>query len=272
MRCVTVLGIALLLILAASFGVPAQGAEQGPTFQQQLEEWLPGMGAEKIPDRRDSQQKLQNLVFQLGTPGREAELTAACKVMAEKLGPDTAKTARIWLLKQLEFSGGAECVEAVTKLLGDNDPQIRECARRALQNNPAKEANGKLLAALAAARDAKWKLALANSLGYRGDPASAGALAKLLAEKDEGATAAAANALGKIGGPQAVAALKAAEAKASGKLQICIADAYLRCADKLLKEGKRSEAAAIYQEMSKPEKPKVIRMAATQGLLKTAGK
>jgi hypothetical protein len=249
-----------------------QDADEGPTFEQQLEEWLPAMGAEQIPSRRDAQQKLQNLIFQLGTPGRAEELNAACAVMATKLGPEVAQPARIWLLRQLEFSGGGQCVDAIAAVLEDRDPLVRDAARRALQNNPNADANAKLLTALGKTRDTKWKLALCNSLGYRADAASTDALVKLLADKDDGVAAAAANALGKIGGDKAAAALAAGEEKASGTLQIRLGDAYLRCADQVLAGGDKAKAISMYDRMSKPEKPRVIRIAATQGKLRALGK
>ena len=182
-------------------------AQEKVSFKQQLDNWLPGMSAERIPDRRQSQQALQEALIKLGAPGREAELAAACKAVAEKIGPETAKPARVWMLKQLEFNGGVECVAAVAVLLRDEDPQIRDCARRALQNNPAPEANAKLLEGLAAAVDDVQRVAIINALGSRVDPSSAGAVARLLTHDNLTVAAAAANALGKIGEPQTVAAL-----------------------------------------------------------------
>jgi hypothetical protein len=268
----SLLVVATACVLLTSTVCVGQEADEGPSFEKQLEEWLPAMGAEQIPERRDAQQNLQNLIFQLGAPGREQELDTACAVMANKLGSEVAQPARIWLLRQLEFSGGGQCVDAIAAVLEDRDPLVRDAARRALQNNPSPEANAKLLATLGKARDAKWKLALSNSLGYRADAASTDALVKLLADKDEGVAAAAGNALGKIGGDKAAAALAAAEEKASGTLQIRLGDAYLRCADQVLAAGDKAKAVSMYDRMSKPEKPRVIRLAATQGKLRALGK
>lgn len=253
-------------------GAPSTSGADQRVFKEMLDELLPGMGAEKIPDRRQPQQKLQQVCLELGAPGREAERAAACKAIAGRLGPQTAKPARIWLLKQLERIGRRECVDPLAALLEDDDARIRECARRALQNNPAPEANAKLLAALAKASESKWKVALANALGYRADRASAGRLGKLLDDNDQAVAAAAAGALGKITGPEAAKVLATAESKTSGKLQVRIADAYLRCADALIKQGKRDEAAAIYKQMYRRDKPRTIRLAALQGILNATGK
>jgi hypothetical protein len=46
-----------------------------------------------------------------------------------------------------------------------------------------------------------------------------------------------------------------------------VLDAYLRCADKLVAEGKKAEALAIYGELKKENMPKPIQIAALQGEL-----
>jgi hypothetical protein len=272
MKRFRLLAVAVTCALAMGAVCWAQDASEGPTFEEQLDEWIPGMGAEKIPDRRDSQQKLQTLIFQLGTPGREKELAEACAVIADKLGTDIPEPAKIWLLRQLEFSGGGECVDAIVAVMDDSGPALREAARRALQNNPTPVANAKLLDALAKAGDAKSKLAFCNSLGYRADEKSTDALAKLLSDKDQGVAAAAANALGKIANDKAAQALASAEEKASGTLQIRFGDAYLRCADKVLAAGDKAKALKMYDRLAKPEKPRVIQLAAMRGKLNAAGR
>jgi len=275
MRSLTLWSLTLLVGLTARTPALAQEEAKQPTFEEQftaqLEEWLPGMGAEKIPDRRGPQQALQDRVFSLGGPGHEEELKTACTVIAAKLGRETAQPARIWLLRVLEFNGGPECVEAVAKCLDDGDAQVRESARRCLANNPAPEANQKLLDALRKARDGRAKAALANALGYRADAKSVSALAGLLGDRDEAVVAAAANALGKIADGAATRALAGAVKKVPDNLKAPVADAYLRCADKLLAQNKRNEAKAIYQELAAEEMPKATRLAAMQGMLKLTG-
>ena len=271
MRRSMVPAVVSAVLLAGSIGAEAQDPRHESTFKQQLEQWLPGMGADDVPDRQQSQQALQAAIFRLGAPGREAELTAACRAIAEKLGPETAKPARIWMLRQLESSGGAECVEAVAALLSDQDAQIRDSARRALENNPAPEANNRLLAALGSAADDTQRVAVANALGCRGNSSSVPALSGLLDHGNQAVVEAAANALGKIGGAQAAAALKAGWADAPQQSKPAIADAYLRSADKFLKEGKRGEAAGIYVELDNPDLARPIRLAAIQGTLNAAG-
>ena len=82
-------------------GVRADEADLKKTF----EALLPGMGQEQ------AQQKWQEICWNAGAPGHEAERSQACKLMAEKLGPGTPAPTRVWLLKQLERIGRGECVE-----------------------------------------------------------------------------------------------------------------------------------------------------------------
>jgi HEAT repeat protein len=264
MRHATTFTALTLALLAAT---TAWGQEK--SFQQVLDESLPGIGATNIPDRQAPQQQLQDACFQLCTAGKEAQRADACKRMTAKLGPETAKPARLWLLKQLEFIGRAECVDAVARLLDDKDAEIFDWARRALENNPAVEANAPLLAKLQSVECPKRRLALVNSLGQRRDQASVDVLAKYLTSNDKAIALAAANALGKIGGDKAAARLDAACPMASKPLRLAIADAYLRCADQLLAQGKADQAVAIYVKLlSAEERP--LRLAALAGQLNTA--
>jgi len=268
MKRLRIIGFALMGLVIAV----ASAQAQEKSLEQTLDELLPAMGAEKIPDRQGAQQQWQTICFEAGAPGNEARRAEACQLMAKKLGTETAQPARLELLAQLERIGRAECIDAVAAVLGDSDGKIREAACRALANNPAPEANAKLLAKLQSGSDAALKTALLNSLGYRADAASVGPLAKELAGGDQTVAAAAARALGKIGSDDATKALTASRTKAKGDLRLRISDACLLCADNLLKQGKKNEAMAIYAGLNKPDESKAIRMAAMQGLLKAAGK
>jgi len=268
MKALPVFGLAVVLVLVGASVSPGED----PTFQQQLDQWLPGMGAREIPARRDPQQKLQQALFRLGAPGREAELADACKAVAAKLGPETAKPTRIWLLRQLEFNGGAECVDGVAVLLDDKDSMVRDAARRALANNRAPTANAKLLAKMQSTKDNQFKADLLNALGFRADAGSVAAVARELTNTNQPVAVAAARALGKIGNADAAKALAAVRTKVKGEVRFRVTDAYLQCAENLLKEGKNKEAAAIYTALNKPEETKLVRLAAMQGLLKAAGK
>ena len=86
--------------------------------------------------------------------------------------------------------------------------------------------------------------------------------------KEQVVAIAAARALGKIATSEATKALAAAREKATGELKMRIEDSYLLCADSLLKQGKKAEAAAIYKQVSQAHESGPLRLAALQGLLK----
>ena len=67
--------------------------------------------------------------------------------------------------------------------------------------------------------------------------------------------------------PHAAAkSLAAFRAKAPAKLKLDAADASLKCAERLLSDGKKLEAMAIYKELMKAEQ-KHVKVAAQRGLL-----
>jgi HEAT repeat protein len=225
------------------------------------------MGGEQSGAAADSQQRWQEICFQLGAPGNEALRAEACGLMAARLGPATPQPTRIWLLKQLERLGDGPCVEAVAAALADGDAAVREAARRALANIPAPEAGAKLRATLGSTSDPQAKIGLLAALGYRAEAAGVPALAGELDSPDPAVVVAAAKALGKIATPAAAQALAAARGKAAGEPRFWIDDSLLLAADKLLKAQKKSEATAIYRDLSQPGEPRSIRMAAVKGLL-----
>ncbi len=257
----------MCVMAGASFGWA-----QDKSLKETLDELLPGMSAEKIPDRKGPQQQWQEICFQAGAPGNEAKRAEVCELMTEKIDPETAKPARIWLITQLERIGRGECVDAIAEALDDKDPHVRDGARRALTNNPTPEANARLLAKLQGTGDNKFKIGLLNALGYRADAGSVAVVAKHLTNRDQGVAAAAARTLGKIATADAAKALAGARTKTKDEVRFRITDSYLLCADNLLTQGKTKEAAAIYAELNKPDEAKPIRLAAVQGLLRAAGK
>ncbi len=262
-----IIAMALMGVVAAA----SIGLAQDKSLKETLDELLPGMGAEKIPDRRGPQLQWETICFQAGAPGNETSRDEACQVMVAALASDMAPPARVWLLKQLERIGRGECIEALAAALGDKEVHVRDAARRALTNNPTPGANATLVDAMQKA-DGKFKAALINALGYRADQASVAAVANELTSRDQAVAAAAARALGKIANAEATRALSGARLQTKGDVRLRVADSYLLCADKLLAEGKKVEATAIYASLNNPDEAKSIRLAAMQGLLNAAGK
>jgi HEAT repeat protein len=245
---------------------PAQTQNpKGKTTAAIFAELLPAIGKPDV----SAQQKWQELCFAAGAPGNEKLRAEVCELMAGKLDANTPKPARLWFLAQLARIGNDESIDAIAALLNEKDDEIHDAAVRALANNPSPKATTKLVEALGKS-SGNAKVGVLNALGHRGDAAAVPALTKELGNEGEAAVAAA-RALGRVPGEDSAKSLAAARATAKGSLRRAVADAQLVHADRLLKLGKTSEAAAIYQELSSPEEAKPVRLAALRGRIQSSG-
>lgn len=198
---------------------------------------------------------------------------AAQKALEARLAAVLATTApgcaKDYVCRELSLIGSAASVPALATLLGDE--KLSHMGRYALERYDAPEAAKALRDALPKVTG-KLKIGVINSLGVRRDAEAGPALIALLGDTDPTVAAAAAEALGSIGNSDAAKALAAFQTKAPEAIRLVAADAYLACAERLLADGKKLEALAIYKALNKPESPKHIRLAATRGMLATMGK
>ena len=251
---------------------------KGKALQQKFEDLLPGMAAEDIESRWGPQQEWQAICYHAGVAGNEEQRLEACKLMVAKLDPKTPDPTRLWLLKQLEFLGRGESVDSVAALVKEKDALIHDSAVRCLANNPAPEATAKLIAALPGAAG-KARIGLINALGYRADKSAVKALELALNEievrigEHDSPAEHAAKALGKIASPEATEVLASwLQKNVLGPQRFWLADAYLLCADRRLREGKTAEAKAIYSKLAESKlESRPIQLAAFRGILNVAG-
>jgi len=238
-------------------------AAGGAGEEQAVNELIPKLADAKVESRYAAQMALQDIASNASKPGNEAARATLGKILAAKAAdPSVPQPARVWIVRQLEYMGGEEAVGALDKVMNGGDAELRECARRALEKNPAPGATASLRAALGKASDATWKIGLINSLGQRADGGSVKSIAKGL---DDAKTApAAALALGKIGDSAAVEALWGA----FGKIPEA-GEALIVAANQLAAKGDAAAAKAIYQRIAEQTKSKSLRAAAEFGLKKT---
>jgi hypothetical protein len=90
----------------------------------------------------------------------------------------------------------------------------------------------------------------------------------MLYQADADVAGAAAAALGSIGGVAAMKELQAALGKTTGMTKMAVADASLICAERLLAEGQRDQALALYASLSAVDAPKAARLAAMHGIIR----
>jgi HEAT repeat protein len=198
--------LSLVTVIAMAF------ASHAADFQATVNDLIPRLADANVPSRYAAQMELQDIAANASKPGSETDRAALSRVLAAKAADAAVpQPARVWIVLQLQHIGAAEAVPALTTVLNGSDPELRECARRALEKNPAPEASNSLWAALekvATDQDAealRWKIGLMNSLAERRDTAAVGLIVARL--RDAGTADAAALALGRMANAPAVEAL-----------------------------------------------------------------
>jgi len=180
-----------------------------------------------------------------------------------------SRSAQDYILRTLRTIGTAESVPALAALL--TDESLSHMARFALERIPTPEAAAAMRDALKKLKG-ELKVGVIGSLGARRDAGSVAALTGAVDDDDQAIASSAARALGLIGTPQAGKVLVARVKKSSEGTTPAIADACLVCAERLLADGKKAEALSLYTSLKGDDQPKLVRLAATRGLLATAGK
>jgi HEAT repeat protein len=277
----------LLLLPAALLAAPTAAAEpedlikemtdQAPTPKRSAAEWkaayqavldhlLPAMGGENVNERGEAQRRFEDVALAAGRPGAEVQRAALASVMAEALGKTDNVEAKVWLLRQLQYIGGAEAVPALTKAMASGDARVAECARRALQRNRSDEAVDALRNALARATKADAQVALINAVADRRDTKAVGLIARHLTASNPEVGRAAAAGLGSIGSTEAADALQKARKDATGEVRTVVLDSLLRCGGHLLDAGQADAAYAVYESLNEKAMPDRVRMGAVRGM------
>ncbi|MEW6249566.1 MAG: HEAT repeat domain-containing protein [Planctomycetota bacterium] len=238
-------------------------------YSRQLDELLPAMGAAEIPTRAQASTEWEKLCFEVGAPGRQAERRAVCAAMCARLGPQTARPARIWLLRQLERIGEDESVGPVAALLDERDGEIRDLARRVLQNIPGERSGQILRAALADATEPEWKVALLNTLGARRDSTVIPLYIRLADDQDPRVVRAAIAALGDTNKFETLDALGRLWDQHK-ELRPLIGDAMLRSAWRI--QGRGAQKIAAYERLlATPDAPVQVTIGALSSLARFQG-
>ena len=199
---------------------------------------LPAPAAESLAER---EQKLIGVLESQAPPGEKA---LACK--------------------GLSACGSDKAVAALAPLLAD--PDLASWARIPLEAIPGSVAEEALSQALTKLHG-RLLIGTINSLGVRRDPAPVPELAAKLGDADADVASAAAVALGCIGGERAAQALEQALAQAPDAVRSAVAEGCIRCAGKLLDDGKSAEAAMLYDQVRHANVPKQRMLEATRGAI-----
>ncbi len=151
----------------------------------------------------------------------------------------------------LEWFGSADCVTPLAAQLWDDNPAVRDAARRALAANPAPAAARALREGLASTT-ADQQAAYIEALAYHGDPRSSRVIVPYLQSDDLQVVNSAARALGKLNDRGAYRSLVAARKRGPATIRPAIEVAMLDLG------LSRSDARALVTDGSTP----AIRVAA----------
>jgi HEAT repeat protein len=183
--------------------------------------------------------------------------------LCEALAGELSRDARDYVCRKLAIVGTAASVPALAALLTSADSS--HMSRFALEQIPAPEAAAALRDALARV-SGTVKIGIISSIGRRRDSVAVDELGRLLVDPDAAVARAASLALGAIGSAESARVLQAGLAGTNVKRSVVI-DALLSCAESLLSQNKKSDAVAIYQKFADDNQPRIVRLAATRGLL-----
>ena len=185
--------------------------------------------------------------------------------MLEK--PDATLFDKAKACQALALLGTEKSVPVLAGLLSDE--KLAHYARFGLEPIPDPSVDDALRAALGKLQG-KLLVGVIDSIGNRRDPKAAGQLKELLANPDVQVARAAAAALGRIAAPECIEALRQA-LTGPAIVRPAAGDACLAACDRLLAAGKRDEATALYDTLSKAEVPKYIQVAAAHGAIRSRG-
>jgi HEAT repeat protein len=198
----------------------------------------------------------------------DGESAAKEKELIAKLRSDSPAAEKAIACKQLAVHGSSQAVAELAKLL--TDEQLASWSRIALEAIPGPEASEALRQALDSVKG-RLLVGTINSIGVRRDEGAVEPLIARLQDTDAEVASAAAVALGHIGNAAATNSLRGSLAGAPPKVRSAVAEGCILCAERLMAEGKTSEAVELYDEVRKADVPKQKVLEATRGAILARG-
>jgi HEAT repeat protein len=200
--------------------------------------------------------------------GKPAEREDLEKRLLAALASEISRDAKGFVCRMLTIVGGAASVPVLAGLLADE--YLSHMARYALERNPSSEA-GRVLRDALPKVGGKLKIGVISSIGSRRDASAVSALSGLLTDEDASVARAAAAALGEIGNVEAAKVLETCN-PAAAESKRAVVDARLACAEALLADNKKANALGIYKALAGDGQGRLVRLAATRGMLSCAAK
>lgn len=209
---------------------------------------------------------LHGLAVYAGAPGREKERALLAGLLAGALSEGKASPeTKALFIQEIQYCGAAECVLALTRLLGD--ATLAEPATRALLSVRAGVAPV-LQRALTEAKG-RQRVGLVLALGRLADPAALPALREALRDQDMSVRLAAAWSLASMGDAASAGALVKLADGATGNDRTQATDACLLLAETLAGSGKVTDARQLLtrlRDSRQEESERYVRDAADRAL------
>jgi len=200
----------------------------------------------------------------IATENDAAARKALEKRLVDTLTGGISRSAQDYVCRRLRIVGTAQAVPALAALLPAEETS--HIARYALERIPDEKAAGALRDALPKVNN-KLKSGMIGSLGARRDTKSINTISKFAGDSDPMLARAAIQSLGLIGTPAAAKELEEFAKKAPDNMKMRVADARLVCAERLLADGEKDEAVAVYKDLRGDDQPSYIRVAAMRGMV-----
>lgn len=251
-----------------SDALPEGYAEQARTQQLEgaLDELMPAIAAYEVGGGDAALTTVRQLITD--GAGHPERLALIAQELARTLHAGATRDAKYFVCEQLSRIGGPDELSYLTPLLLDE--AVAEPALYAIERIPGDAADRALVDMLPRV-PAAVRVGIFNALGERQSGLALDPLSRALSDPDEGVVKAAVIALGKIGSVGALEALNRVQPKIAPALRVPLAEARLRCADALLRQGNGPAAQRIYADIYESTESQAVYLAAFRGLVQAQG-
>jgi len=183
-------------------------------------------------------------------------------LMIKFLQSDATAAGKQYVCRELGLIGTARSVPSLSELL--LTPGMEGAALLALEKIPGAEADQALLKVLAEGDELR-QIAVINSLATRQVADAIVPLTKLMYVDNEKLALSAMAALGVIGGKEAAKNLSDFSDRVPASIKWAVMDARLKCADRMMEEDDKINAAIIYEKVYQADPPQTLKYNALAG-------
>ena len=260
-----IVSVLATVALVAGFA-PRLYAAEAPVTKPDIEKAVAALADYDLGKPHEPVSEVERLIR--ATAGQSDLRLHLERQLAKMLSGPASDEAKYVICRMLVQVGSDESLPVLAKMLVDEKTAHIACL--AVGTNPSPKAVAALREALVAAKGAAL-VCVIGVLGDRRDEESAQAMGGFALSGEPAVAEAAIAALGRIGTQKASLLLASVRVQGDAKTQRQASPALLQCAQRLADAGKKPEAAAIYQDLTKVKGMEVVRRGAIAGILALGG-